>query len=339
MHAHFNKHSQRHCVVGGRKKSDPRRKKLHFADFARRLPAPPESTNYSAAAASLLALMLGNADYGDCVFAAGYHIVALETSNADDPVLGDPTLTQWALADYSATTGFNPDDPSTDNGADPQTIYEYWTKTGFRNGTKLAGTVAVNAADPLDVGQAFALCENSNLAMGLPQAWVDGIGDLKPGDTWDVAGPSVDTNGHDVPVVDLDPKGVWIVTWGMRILLTWAALAKYGTVAGGGELDALLTPDQLIKAQAKAPNGMNWAALVAGFDSIGGNVPAPVPVPPPAPVPKPPLPPTPAPPAQGVTLAQAQAWATAPFKSPNHMVSEKNVVTAITTALAKAWPK
>jgi len=110
-------------------------------------------------------------------------------------------------------------------------------------------------------------------------------------------------------------KGAEIDTWGLIGTLTWAAIAELCTEAGGGEVYTLLSPDEVAKGQTKAPNGIDWASMIADFDALGGNVPVPTP---PAPVPPTPTPPTPVPPTPipptpvtTVTLAQAQAWANA----------------------------
>ena len=80
---------------------------------------------------------------GDCVIAGGYHVEAVWTGNAGQ--LFTATDAQ-IVADYGAIGGYVPGDPSTDNGCDEQTAFNYWTKTGFANGTTLAGWLAVDAA-------------------------------------------------------------------------------------------------------------------------------------------------------------------------------------------------
>ena len=55
-------------------------------------------------------------------------------------------------------------------------------------------------------------------------------------------------------------------------LLTDAAIAKYATTTGEGELYTVLSQDAINKAAAKAPNGFDWSQLVADFDSMGGSI-------------------------------------------------------------------
>ena len=148
-------------------------------------------------------------------------------------------------------------------------------------------------------------------------------------------------------------KGILISTWGMTGLITWAAVAKYCAASAGGQLLVLLTPDQLAKGQAKAPNGVAWTDLISDFDTMGGHVPVPAPVPtpptpiPPAPTPTPPAPtppkptPTPTPPAPtppAVGLKQAIAWAMAGLSPLHPVLTKTQAESAVTASLAKNWP-
>ena len=60
--------------------------------------------------------MLGNDAVGDCTIAGHYHLRMnmQAVANAGTPLV---VTTEQALADYSAATGYNPADPSTDQGA------------------------------------------------------------------------------------------------------------------------------------------------------------------------------------------------------------------------------
>jgi hypothetical protein len=342
-HRHQCDHLGSEVVVGARKHSDPSTRHTRFAKLVSSDFVPPTTMDLSPAALALLALVLGNANYGDCVFAAGYHIVACETANAGDAVNGDPQLTEWALSDYSAVTGFDPSKPETDQGTDPATALAFWESNGFRDGTKLTGHVEVNAANPTQLKQATFITGNAFIAMDLPDEWVAAIQTMGPGFVWDKAGAPNPQNGHMVMAVGYTTTGLIIDTWGILGILTWGALATYGTRKSGGEVYSLLTPDQVSRAKAVAPNGLDWRGIEAAFDTIGGSVPIdPPPEPPPAPEPPPPAPPAPTPaPGAAVTLAQATEWATAPFlhhACPPH-VTRANAIHAVTKALKEKWPK
>jgi hypothetical protein len=266
---------------------------------------------------------MGNDDYGDCVFACVGHVTGVETANAGTPF--HATL-QQVLAMYSAVTGFDPNDPSTDNGANIQDALNYWQAHGFANGTKILGYLSVDATNWAEVQSALYLFENLILGMELPDAYVNPFpsGD---GALWDVAGDPVPENGHCVGGCAYNANGELIVdTWGMLVRLTRTALAKYATPSNGGELWVVLTPDQLAKGQAKAPNGVAWSSLVADFDSIGGHVP--IPSPPPAP-----------PPSGPITLVQAQTLVANALHRAPFFLTHDTATTIAKNALAAGWPK
>jgi hypothetical protein len=283
----------------GRKPRKPSAARVHLSDFIshREMPIIPASCDFTPKGGAAMSDVMGNDTLGDCVVAAGYHLVALETGNATgSPFRASPSQ---IVADYAAIGGYVPGDPSTDNGCNEADAFAYWKAHGFANGTKLLGAISINGMNKADVQAAMFLFENLFFGVGLPDAW------LNPwpsgnGFVWSGVGPHAadPNNGHAFLGTGFDDLGVKIDTWGLIGHITWAAISNYATNNGGGELYALLTPDQLAKGQAKAPNGVDWSALVQAFDDKGGNVPVPAPpAPPPAPVPV----------VKTCTLAQAQA--------------------------------
>jgi hypothetical protein len=345
-----------HQIVFGRKRpAAGHGMKLKLSTYLNgQLPAAPASADYSPKAAALSNVYL-NDQLGDCVVAGGYHVEGVATGNAGNPFTASSAQ---LIKDYSAIGGYVPGDPSTDQGCDEPTALDYWKKNGFANGTKLLGWLAVDPSNVAELMSAVFLFENLYFGVELPDAWVNPF-PAGNGFTWGVAGAADPQNGHCFIGYGYDSNGVKIDTWGMLGTLTWAALAKYCATAVGGAVYVLLTPDMLAKGQTKAPNGVDWAALIADFNSIGGNVPvpAPTPTPPPAPTPPPPpvppvpLPPAPTPPpapvpppptpvAPPVTLAEAEAWITAAF---GHLtvtrMTPKEAAFVARHALSNRWPK
>lgn len=292
------------------------------------LPAAPPSMDYSSKAAPILADVMGNDRYGDCVFACGYHVTGLETANAG---AGFHATLQQVLADYTAVTGFNSNDPSTDNGANIQDALNYWLSHGFANGTKILGYLAVDATNVAEVQAALWLFENLIFGMELPDQWISPFPSGN-GFTWDVAGKSDPNNGHCVAGVGYDDKDVKIDTWALLGGLTYEAIAEYASHTNGGELWVVLTPDQLMKGQTKAPNGVSWNDLIVDFDALGGHVPLPPP-------PPPPMPPNPV--SGGVSLAQAEAAVKAAFAKSPWLISSGGATRIAMQALEglKGWPK
>lgn len=307
IHSAFHGHN---VIVGSRKRPN-RRPALAFKNYikstgAGALPTPPPTTaNYAAKATNVLSDIMGNDTYGDCGIAAFYHILGVLTGNAT----GTPfhaSSAQW-LKDYEAIGGYVPGKPATDQGIVLLDGLDYWLKTGAADGTKLLGHVSIDATDKNEVMLAMYLFENLYFGMELPDAWIT---PFPAGNnfTWTTAGNPDPENGHCVAGVDYDTTGVKIATWGMTGTLTWAAVAKYAATHANGELHFVISPDQIAKAQTKAPNGIDWTALLADANQMGGNVPVPAPTPvtPPAPTPPAPTPPAPTP-STGATLSLADA--------------------------------
>jgi hypothetical protein len=232
------------------------------------LPTPPASTDYSPKASSALSLIYMNDSLGDCVIAGGYHVVGVETGNADG---GTPFIATDAqiLADYGAIGGYVPGDPSTDQGCDEETALNYWTQTGFANGTKLHGFMAVDATNQVEVQQAMFLFENLYFGFELPDSWISPFPSAS-GFVWDVGTPDPE-NGHCIMGVGYNDAGVQVDSWGLIGTVTWAAVAQLAVEVSGGQLFTMLSPDQVAKAQTTAPNGIDWNTLLADFGSLGGR--------------------------------------------------------------------
>ena len=308
------------------------------------LPAPPASCDYSPAAASALAQMYGNDILGDCVIAGGYHIVGVETGNAGKPFIATEAQIE---KDYGAIGGYVPGDPSTDQGCDEVTAMNYWQNKGFADGTRSLGWLALDPNNKTEIMQAIYLFENCMFGVELPDGWVNPMPGAS-GFTWDVAGSPDPENGHCFVGCGYGSAGVKISTWGMLGTDTWAAVKKYCAASANGQLLVLITPDQLAKGQAKAPNGVAWTDLIADFDSMGGNVPEPAPAPP-APVPPTPKPPIPAPPAPkpptpvppaptAVALSQAISWAISGLVPLPSVINRGQAKDAVSQALTRNWP-
>jgi len=283
----FSPSHNRHVKLGRRRPVAPSPRMPLSRYLRAALPTPPASCDFTAKARSVLAMVYLNDQLGDCVIAGGYHIVGVETGNAT----GTPYVATDAVlkADYHAIGGYVDGDPSTDNGCDEDTAINYWTSHGFANGTKLLGSVSVDATNRQQVELAVWLSEELIVCMELPDAFVNPFpaGD---GFVWDVAGAPVPDNGHSVAIAGYNAQGVIVITWGMIGIITWAALAKYAKPSAGGSCNMVLSPDQVAKGQTKAPNGIAWHDIVVDCDDLGMHVPVP-----PSPAPPAPTPPSPAP--------------------------------------------
>jgi hypothetical protein len=255
----------------GRNRPVARCPRLSLRNYLTRiLPEPPPSCDYTKSASSALSQVYGNDELGDCVIAGIAHLVGVLTGNAGSkPFL---YTNKQIIALYSAIGGYVPGNPNTDHGCDEQAALNYWERNGAPQGAhQIAGWMSVDGTNPEEYRAALWLFENLYFGMELPDKWISPTPSAS-GFTWDVAGDPDPENGHCVVGVGYNSKGVTISTWGMTGLITDAAIDKYATVAGQGELYTIVSQDAINKATQKAPAGFDWSQLVADFDSMGGNV-------------------------------------------------------------------
>jgi hypothetical protein len=318
----------------------PRGPRFKFARYARaRLDAPPALCDYSnpnTSTAAALQDIYGNDTLGDCFIAMLYHWLAVWTGNTTGTAL-HVTLDQ-IVATYSAITGYQPGNPSTDMGTDPEVGFNYVIQNGLPPSTdKPLAVLSLDATNKTELMQAIDLFEGCSFCIGLPDAIVKNMpsGD---GFVWDVSlGAANMANGHaflgdGYGMSGYNADGVQIDTWGLKGLLTWSAIAAWGTSSAGGRVDVLLSPSMILKASGKSPTGMDWTSLVADFDAMGGSVPVPT---------APALPPAaPTPSSVTPTLALAQNWATAGINAHGTFLMTKNqAIAAANAGLLEGWPQ
>jgi hypothetical protein len=176
--------------------------------------------------------MLGNDQYGDCVFAGADHEVMLWNKLAkkiDVPFTRDNTL-----ADYGAVTGFDPDTGANDNGTNVRDALDYRRSTGL-----------IDANGSRHLIQAYASIDPKDFDLLLQCIWtfgVVGIGFEVPnsiwkqfdaGKVWDVVSPDGGIDGgHYVPMVGSPgPDKVTFITWGQRTVMSRAFYEKYNDEA------------------------------------------------------------------------------------------------------------
>lgn len=233
------------------------------------MPLPASYSLFPKAAA--VPSMFCNDRLGCCVVAGRYHEIGVATGNAGAPFVATDAQ---VVADYSAISGYNPSDPSTDQGCNEQDALTWWTKNKAADGSQLSGFVHVDAANPDEVKAAIWLGGCLYLGMELPDSWINPF--PGPGFVWEAADPDP-SNGHCVAGFSYDSVGVGIVSWGTQGKVTWDALARCAVSSAGGEAWALIDPDTIVRGQASAPNGLDWSSLSDDILKIPAMSPKPVP--------------------------------------------------------------
>ena len=260
-------------------RTPPRREhpRLHLSSFiGTALPPPPDPVDYAVPETiPFLSEVLHNDTLGDCTCAGVVHIVGNWLGNAGKPINVGPANALWL---YERACGYNPGDPSSDQGGNEQDVMAFVRAHGLdaAGNHKISGFVAVNPAKTTEIMQALWLFENIYFGVALPDRWVNPF-PSRNGFVWDVAGDADPNNGHcfagvggsrKFKIVGYSATGVIIDTWGLLGTITWAAIARYCVPAAGGELWTMLGPDIIASASQKAPSGFNFAQLTAALPSV-----------------------------------------------------------------------
>jgi hypothetical protein len=241
---------------------------LKLSKYTTKLPPPPDDSGYVNKVTDW-GMML-NDSCGCCTVAAAGHDILQWTTYAGKAF--KPSDSQILHA-YQAVSGYNPNDPSTDNGAVVLDVMKYWRKNGI-GGHKIGAFVAVNPKDPVEIKQAVSLFGNCYIGVGLPIAAQDPIDGENGYPCWSVprTGPAGDGapyswGGHAVTIVGYGAdthshKGVELITWGQVYDATWGWLNLYCD-----EAYAMVSSDWL-KEDGTAPNGFNIQQLADDLQVI-----------------------------------------------------------------------
>ncbi len=239
---------------------------LDFARYASDLaPKRPLGHRWESDSIHQLHDAAGNDDVGDCTCAGILKLDVAWSHNAGSWTT--PDMRTAALGLYSRATGYDPNDPSTDKGADLQTILDYVKANGvYADGSgKIAGYVEVDASKPAEIVKAIDTFGGLYTGVSLADDWP---GASKEGSVWDVAGDPDPQEGHCVAWFDYNEQGVIINSWGFFITVTWGAVAKYWAKSAGGEVYAVFSPDWIDAATKESPSGFNAAQLAADIAAV-----------------------------------------------------------------------
>jgi hypothetical protein len=236
---------------------DPRT--LQFAKYLieEALPPPPASEDWARKVTKWP--MMANDKVGDCTCAAAGHMIEQWTTYSGAPVV---LSTRQILTAYSAITGYDPKDPSSDRGAVEIDVLNYWRKTGFSTHT-IDGYVALEPGNHVHIEDAVMIFGNCYIGLALPvSAQTQKVWAVPPGGA---AGPGAPGSwgGHAVPVVEYDQRGLTVITWGAVKRMTWGFWDAYCD-----EAYAVLSDDWISKVNKKAPNQFDLKTLQADLAAL-----------------------------------------------------------------------
>lgn len=244
---------------------------LRFTDFFDRkvLPTAPEQ---SYVGKSEDVRMYGNDRYGDCTCAAIAHSVDLRerTARQDDIQLE----TKEVLYVYSKVTGFDPDDPSTDNGAymldvlnwvrrygmgaqadgsphrlvafaeiDPKSPREWRLASHLFGGVYWGCNLPLTAADQLDAGNRYWRVDTDAGNRAEPGSW----------------------GGHAMHSSGYSEGSIVTTTWDQRLRVTWEFLAEYCDEA------YITISEDYLREGGKTREGFDLEQLVNAVEEVTGQ--------------------------------------------------------------------
>lgn len=239
----------------GKRPARPGAIKFALKDYAVALPVPPKTFGHQSLETSWG--MLGNDQYGCCVFAGAGHETMLWNKEANKNV----TFTdKEVLSDYSKVTGFNPNDPNTDQGTDMVVAASYRRKVGVigqGKRHKVAAYLNINLKDKTLLKQAVYLLSGVGIGIQFPSSAMTQFNNGKP---WTVTTSKIE-GGHYINCVGYDAKYIYIVTWGKIQKMSYGFYQKYCD-----EAVAYLSPEFLL--DDKSLEGFNLSQLQADLKAL-----------------------------------------------------------------------
>ena len=215
----------------------------------------------------------GNDTSGDCCYAAVMHLICCVMAATGMAGVFPSKAMAWDLySRVNVSTGqpaFNPHDSSTDIGGDLPTVMNYlmqnsaisddptWTADGW---------LTVDASKPEEIRTAIWLFGGTYKALCLPDQYVNPFPSAS-GFTWDVTGPPDPQQGHCIVDYGANAQGSFIDTWGLEGVMTYAANAKYCTLAGAGEMHAILWKNWKETGKNIGPNSIDFDSLEADLQA------------------------------------------------------------------------
>lgn len=204
--------------------------------------------------------MLGNDEWGDCAEAGPCHATMLWNAAAGRQV---HFTTQNALDAYSAITGFNPDDPNTDQGSNMRDVLKYRQHHGLTDADgrlhTIGAYVSIQPKDFHALLDALYLFEVVEIGFEVPSSAMD---QFRAGKPWTVVHGSPIEGGHDVPIIGRpNAEGLECVTWAAVQHLSEGFYEKYNDEAWAVVSEEMLTG-------GKSLEGFDLAALNADLEAL-----------------------------------------------------------------------
>jgi hypothetical protein len=204
--------------------------------------------------------MLANDTVGDCVIAGSCHETMLWTVEGGQPATFTDTN---AISDYSAITGYNPNDPNSDQGTVVREALLYRQKTGIidRNTLrhKIGAFLQLDQSDNDEIAEAIYLFSAIGIGILFPQSAME---QFNKGLPWTVIKGSRIEGGHYVSCIGYDLDYIYCVTWGRIQKMDYNFFNTYCDEAW-----AILS-QELLNGEGLSPEGFNLTQLQDDLNAI-----------------------------------------------------------------------
>ncbi len=247
----------------GKQPAAPTPTDFKFSEFAAEIKLPSMPSRFGHGNAYADWKMLGNDQYGDCVWAGAAHehmllnkvVHQVDVSFDDDTVLGD----------YSAATGFDRNDPGSDKGTNVHDALDYRRKVGVADATgkrhQIGAYVSPDPKNWQHLEQAAYIFGAVGIGFEFPASAMD---QFRSGEPWEPVDGSHIEGGHYVPVVGSlhAPDQASAITWGKRQFFSRSFYEKYNDEAW-----AYITPEEL-HGDGKGLHGFDMEKLNAYLTAL-----------------------------------------------------------------------
>jgi hypothetical protein len=244
------------------KRSDQRTFKLSRYLKISELPAAPPAVDWTKAVPQYG--MLLNDQLGDCVIAGMMHEAMTWQANAGSPIV-QPSDAE-VIAAYSAIGGYDPSDPSSDQGCNMLNALNYWRNTGISIGGQKNQIVAfaeVDLTNDAEVKAALWLFGGLFTGFEMPQSAQNADQWMVPPSFPHGKGKPGSWGGHCAPLAAEDGSGGFqAITWGELMPAAHNFVADYCD-----EAYAVLSTAWM-EQNGQAPSGFDWAALQADLAAL-----------------------------------------------------------------------
>lgn len=221
--------------------------KTYYKDALNLLPQRPSAFGYE----NLIQTwgMLANDRLGCCVQSGIAHQIMLWTA------MGGKSIARFTDKEierhYSDVTGYQPNNPSSDNGTMPATEYKYLKNYGITDADgivhKIEKHIALEPRDMEDLLNATYLFGSACIGIQVPENAID---QFKQGKPWSVVAGTTTEGGHYICGVAYR-SSVYVVTWGRVQKMTPKFYEKYCS-----ESACILTPE-MFNGNGYTPEGFH----------------------------------------------------------------------------------